>query len=173
MKQIVNDIVNGVKTVANNVADGIEDVTSVKLRIKMNKGYEHLLPRKAHPSDAGFDLRAAIEAPLIIPSGECKIVPVGFACALPEGYEMQIRPRSGLAAKNYISVLNTPGTIDCNYRGQVGVILFNFGKYDYTVQPFDKIAQGVVCELPKVKVVSVEELEDTDRGSGGFGSTGK
>lgn len=151
----------------------IYELTTVKLCIKMNKGFEHLLPRKAHPSDAGFDLRAAIDTPVVIYPGECKVVPVGFACALPEGYEMQIRPRSGLALKNYISVLNTPGTIDCNYRGQVGVILYNFGKYDYTVQPYDKIAQGVICKLPTVTIVQVSELDSTDRGEGGFGSTGK
>ena len=86
---------------------------------------------------------------------------------------MQIRPRSGLALKNYISVLNTPGTIDCNYRGTVGVILYNFGKYDYYIHPFDKIAQAVVCKLPEVYIDKVEELDTTDRGEGGFGSTGK
>lgn len=150
-----------------------KELIYVKLQVKMDKGYEHLLPMKAHPSDAGYDLRAAIDTPVVISPGECKIVPVGFSCALPEGYEMQIRPRSGLAIKNYISVLNTPGTIDCNYRGPVGVILYNFGKYEYTVEPYDKIAQGVVCKLPKTIVVPVDELSDTDRGSGGFGSTGK
>ena len=145
----------------------------ILLKVKMETGYEHLLPQKAHPTDAGYDLRAAIKDPVVIHAGECKLVPVGFSCALPEGYEMQVRPRSGLALKNYISVLNTPGTIDCNYRGPVGVILYNFGKYDYTVQPFDKIAQGVICKLPNTCIVTVDELDTTDRGTGGFGSTGK
>lgn len=145
----------------------------IQLKIVMDKEYEHLLPRKAHPSDAGFDLRAAIAEDVVLFPGECKLIPVGFKCALPEGYEMQIRPRSGLALKNYISVLNTPGTIDCNYRGTVGVILYNFGKYDYYIHPFDKIAQAVVCKLPEVYIDKVEELDTTDRGEGGFGSTGK
>lgn len=145
----------------------------ILLKVKMEKGYEHLLPQKAHPTDAGYDLRAAISEELEIRPGECKLVPVGFSCALPEGYEMQVRPRSGLALKNYISVLNTPGTIDCNYRGPVGVILYNFGKYSYHVQPFDKIAQGVICKLPNTRIVTVNELDETDRGTGGFGSTGK
>lgn len=146
---------------------------SVKLEVEMIDFLEHHFPRKAHPEDAGFDLRAAITEDVIIPAGECRLIPVGFKCALPEGYELQIRPRSGLALKNYISVLNTPGTIDCNYRGEVGVILMNFGKYDYTVKISDRIAQGVVCKLPKVSVVKVRELTKTDRGEGGFGSTGK
>lgn len=148
-------------------------VSPVKVQVKTDKKYYCLLPRKAHRGDAGFDLRAAIDEPVIIPPGEVKLISVGFSCTLPEGYEMQIRPRSGLALKNYISVLNTPGTIDSNYRGSIGVLLFNFGKFDYTVQPFDRIAQGVVCKLPDVEIESVDELSNTDRGTGGFGSTGK
>ena len=146
---------------------------SVIFKVKMEKGYETLVPEKAHPSDAGYDLKAAITEPIIIFPGECFVVPVGFSCALPEGYELQIRPRSGLASKVYVSVLNAPGTVDCNYRGRVGVILFNFGRFPYTVQPGDKIAQGVVSKLPSVRIVQVTDLDDTDRGHGGFGSTGK
>lgn len=89
--------------------------------VKMEEGYEDLVPRKAHLQDAGYDLKAAIKEPVVIPAGECRVVSTGFSCALPSGYELQIRPRSGLALKRYISVLNTPGTIDCNYRGPVGV----------------------------------------------------
>lgn len=147
--------------------------TPVELLVKMDEKYKHLLPRKMHKHDAGFDLRAAIDEPVVISPGEAKLIYVGFSCALPEGYELQIRPRSGLAIKNYISVLNTPGTVDCNYRGPVNVILYNFGKLDFTVQPFERIAQGVVCRLPKVEVVNADELTSTDRGTGGFGSTGK
>ena len=146
---------------------------SENVTVDIKTASEFLLPRKAHKSDAGFDLYANITENVVIPAGECRLIPVGFKCALPEGYEMQIRPRSGLALKNYISVLNTPGTIDCNYRGDVGVILMNFGKYDYTVQPFDRIAQGVVCKLPSVIFRAVDTLDTTDRGEGGFGSSGK
>ena len=146
---------------------------TIKFRVKMEESYGTLLPQKAHPSDAGYDLRAAIKEPLVIPPGECRVVPAGFSCSLPEGYELQVRPRSGLACKNYISVLNTPGTVDCNYRGRVGVVLFNFGKFPYTVNSGDKIAQGVVSALPPVEIIRVSELDDTDRGTGGFGSTGK
>ena len=146
---------------------------TVPLYIKMEEVYEAFIPKKAHPSDAGFDLRAAIQQPVIIPPGECRLIPTGFSCALPEGYELQIRPRSGLALKRYIGVLNSPGTVDCNYRGPVGVILFNFGKLQYAVQPGDRIAQGVVSALPDVEITKVEDLGITDRGIGGFGSTGK
>lgn len=145
----------------------------IELKVEMAEFFDHHLPRKAHKGDAGFDLRAAIEKDVVIPPGECRLIPVGFRCALPEGYELQIRPRSGLALKNYISVLNTPGTVDCNYRGDVGVILMNFGKYDYTVKISDRIAQGVVCKLPEVVVTKVKDLDTTERGTGGFGSTGK
>ncbi len=145
----------------------------VEFKVETTEFFDHHLPRKAHNGDSGYDLRAAITEDVVIPPGECKVIPVGFRCALPEGYELQIRPRSGLALKNYISVLNTPGTIDSNYRGEVGVILMNFGKYDYTVKISDRIAQGVVCKLPKVDVVEVRHLDTTDRGEGGFGSTGK
>jgi dUTP pyrophosphatase len=122
---------------------------------------------------------------VVIPPGEVKLINVGFSCAIPEGYEIQIRPRSGLALNNYISVLNTPGTIDSNYRGLVMVILFNFGKYDYKVEPSDRIAQGVVCKLPDVELVDYStvtaELKEfwnnqqkiSERGSKGFGSSGK
>lgn len=149
--------------------------SDVVLNVEMTDFFEHHLPRKAHPEDAGFDLRAAITEDVVIPPGECRLIPVGFKCALPEGYELQIRPRSGLALKNYISVLNTPGTIDCNYRGEVGVILMNFGKYSYTVKISDRIAQGVVCKLPSVVIKEVKDINNfcSTRGSGGFGSTGK
>jgi dUTP pyrophosphatase len=162
------------ENIFNKINEIIKFITCpVEMRIKMEDKYKHLVPRKEHRGDAGYDLRAAIDDPVVVSPGEVKLIPVGFSCALPEGCELQIRPRSGLALKNYISVLNTPGTIDSNYRGPVGVLLYNFGKYDYTVHPFDRIAQGIVCKLPEVNVVEVSELEDTDRGEGGFGSTGK
>ena len=144
-----------------------------KFFIQMEEEWAHLAPTKAHSSDAGYDLYAAIEDPLVIPAGEVKIVSVGFRCSLPEGYEMQIRSRSGLASKNYISVLNSPGTIDSNYRGVVGVILMNHGRYDYTLQPGERIAQAIVTKLPNIDYVLVDELDMTDRGEAGFGSTGK
>ena len=121
---------------------------------------------------AGMDLCAAVSADVVLTPGGSAIIPTGFAIALPPGYEAQVRPRSGLAAKNGVTVLNTPGTIDADYRGEVGVILINHGTNAFTVEPGMKIAQMVVSPRIQVKVEEVAELSDTQRGAGGFGSTG-
>ena len=131
------------------------------------------LPQYATPLAAGMDLRAHIEAPITLKTLERKIIPTGLSIALPEGYEAQVRPRSGLAAKHGISVLNAPGTIDADYRGDIGVILINLSQEDFTVAPQDRIAQLVIAQYSQVQWQIVAALPDSERGSRGFGSTGK
>ena len=128
------------------------------------------LPAYAHESDAGMDLRSADEA--IVPAGSRALVRTGLAIVLPPGYEAQVRPRSGLALKRGVTVLNTPGTIDSGYRGEIGVILANFGDEDFRVSPGDKIAQLVVAPVLRIEAVETDDEGVTDRGAAGFGSTG-
>jgi dUTP pyrophosphatase len=129
------------------------------------------LPTRADPGSSGWDLYA-IDA-VFIDVGATKMVGTGLAMEVPVGYEIQIRPRSGLAAKNGVTVLNTPGTVDASYRGHVQVLLHNTGPNIFWVHPGDRIAQAVVCVVPPVELVEVSELSDTMRGEGGFGSTGR
>ncbi|MBP5791168.1 MAG: dUTP diphosphatase [Kiritimatiellae bacterium] len=129
-----------------------------------------ILPRYAHPGDAGMDLFSVDE--LSIEPGKRALVHTGLVMNLPAGYEAQVRPRSGLALKNGITVLNTPGTIDEGYRGEIGVILANFGDAEYRVAKGAKIAQMVIAPVTRMVPVEVSSVEETDRGSGGFGSTG-
>ncbi len=131
------------------------------------------LPEYSTSLSAGMDLRAHIEAPIILKTLERIIIPTGLSIALPEGYEAQVRPRSGLAAKHGISVLNAPGTIDADYRGDIGVILVNLSLEDFIIAPQDRIAQLVIAQFTKVEWRIVEVLPESERGSGGFGSTGK
>ncbi len=129
-----------------------------------------ILPAYAREGDAGLDLFAVAQT--VIPAGRSALVPTGIAIELPSGTEAQVRPRSGLALKHALTVLNTPGTIDEGYRGEVGVILINHGSSAFTVEPGMKIAQMVVSPRIQVAVVEVDALSDTERGAGGFGSTG-
>jgi dUTP pyrophosphatase len=128
------------------------------------------LPTYATAGAAGFDLRAA--ASLSLAPGQFAVVPTGFAMAIPAGFEMQVRPRSGLAAKHGVTVLNTPGTIDSDYRGEVAVILINHGSSSFAINRGDRIAQGVIAAAIQVPLVEVDSLDATSRGTGGFGSTG-
>lgn len=130
------------------------------------------LPAYGTAQAAGMDLEAAVDAPVTIAPGTRAIIPCGFGMALPEGYEAQIRPRSGLAAKNGITVLNTPGTIDADYRGEVKVILINLGSEPFVIERGMRIAQMVVAAYNRVEWSAVDSLDDTARGTGGFGSTG-
>ncbi|MBO39696.1 MAG: dUTP diphosphatase [Rhodospirillaceae bacterium] len=130
------------------------------------------LPEYETLASAGMDLPAAIKSDLIIAPGERILVPTGLALALPEGYEAQIRPRSGLALRNGITVLNTPGTVDSDYRGEVKVILVNFSNCDFTIQRGMRIAQIVIAPILQVSLTDMEVLPKTARGEGGFGSTG-
>ena len=138
----------------------------------INEGpYE--LPAYATQSSAGLDLKAVIAEAVTLGPLERKIVGTGLKIALPEGYEAQVRPRSGLAAKHGITVLNAPGTIDADYRGEIGVILVNLSNEPFTIQPGERIAQLVVAQYSQVEWSPVESLDSTQRGEGGFGSTGK
>lgn len=130
------------------------------------------LPTYATEHAAGMDLCAAVTADVVLAAGERKLIPTGLSIALPEGYEAQIRPRSGLALKNGLSVLNSPGTIDADYRGEVQIILANLGNEPFTISRGMRIAQMVVAPYSRVTWDSVETLDDTARGAGGFGSTG-
>jgi dUTP pyrophosphatase len=140
--------------------------------IKLDHAKDLPLPHYATAQSAGMDLSAAIDSDLVIKAGEVEIVPTGIAIALPAGTEAQIRPRSGLAAKNGITVLNTPGTIDADYRGEIKAILINHGKDDFTITPGMRIAQMVIAKYEHVILEEVNSLDETDRGTGGFGSTG-
>jgi len=129
-----------------------------------------VLPSYAHPSDAGMDVRSV--ADLTIAPGRRALVPTGLVMLLPPMYEAQVRPRSGLALKNGVTVLNTPGTIDSGYRGEIGIILMNLGEDDFTVKKGDKIAQIVIAPVTQPEIVETDSIDETDRGAGGFGSTG-
>ena len=146
-------------------------VTSVSIK-RLASGHDLPLPAYQTEHAAGMDLCAAVEADVVLAPGAHAIVPTGFAIALPPGFEAQVRPRSGLAAKNAVTVLNSPGTIDADYRGEVGVILINHGKTSFTVTRGLRIAQMVVAPVRTIMWEEKEELADTARGAGGFGSTG-
>lgn len=140
------------------------------MRLAHGEGIE--LPFYASSHAAGADLRAAVGEDYVIAPGDYRLIPTGFAMALPENHEAQIRPRSGLALKHGITVLNSPGTIDADYRGEVGVILINHGTQPFTVRRGDRIAQMVIAPFSRALFQTVHTLSDTDRGSGGFGSSG-
>ena len=129
-------------------------------------------PKRMSEHAAGYDLAAAIDAPITLAPGERKLIPCGFAMALPPGFEAQIRPRSGLALRHGITCLNSPGTIDADYRGEVQVLLANLGESAFAIEPAMRIAQMVVAELPTTRIEVVSTLSSTTRGEGGFGSTG-
>mgnify|MGYP006276401777 CR=1 FL=1 len=129
-------------------------------------------PSYATAEAAGADLRAYVTAPVILEPGERKLIPTGLKVALPVGYELQVRPRSGLALKHGITVLNSPGTVDSDYRGELQVILINLGQQSFSVEPGMRIAQAVVAPVTRARFVRTDELPETQRGSGGFGHTG-
>jgi dUTP pyrophosphatase len=121
---------------------------------------------------AGFDLAAAVPSPLVLKPGDIKLVPCGFSMAVPHGYEAQVRPRSGLSSKHGVTMINAPGTIDSDYRGEVHVPLINHGRQPFTIERGMRIAQMLILPVPAVKIIEVEELDETRRGKGGFGHTG-
>ena len=131
-----------------------------------------ILPKYETSGSSGLDLSANIKTPVKIEPGKTTIIPTGVSVSIPKNFEIQIRPRSGLAAKNQITVLNTPGTIDADYRGEINVILINLSKETFVVENGARIAQMVVCPVIKAKLKEVDSLDNTSRGSGGFGSTG-
>lgn len=130
------------------------------------------LPRYMSSLAAGIDLRACLERSIDLEPREFRIIPTGLRMAIPKGYEGQVRPRSGLAAKFGVTVLNSPGTIDADYRGEVGVILINLGSESYTIENGDRIAQLVISPVVQAELIEADSLDDTERGVGGFGSTG-
>jgi dUTP pyrophosphatase len=130
-------------------------------------------PRKMTEHSAGFDLSAAVAGPVILAPGEIRLIPCGFHMALPPGYEAQVRPRSGLASKHGITLVNSPGTIDADYRGEVMCPVINLGKEPFTIERGMRIAQMLIAPVPPVQVIETDDLDDTPRGHGGFGHTGQ
>lgn len=145
----------------------------IKVKRLTNKFSDIPLPVYATGGSAGMDLRAALERDVTIQPGSVELVPTNLSVEIPTGYEIQVRPRSGLAAKHGIGVLNSPGTIDSDYRGEVKVILFNFGKEPFVIKRGDRIAQMILSKIYLMNVVETDSLNESDRGAGGFGHTGK
>lgn len=143
------------------------------MKIKVINKSTNALPSYETKASAGMDLRAHLDQAITLKPMERRLIPTGLSMELPAGYEAQIRPRSGLALKNGITLLNAPGTIDADYRGDIGIILVNLSTEDFTVQPGDRIAQMVIAKYEQIQWEQVEDLSETKRGAGGFGSTGK
>lgn len=143
------------------------------MKIKVVNTSKHTLPQYATPLSAGMDIRANLESPVVLKPLERKLIPTGLYIELPEGYEAQIRPRSGLAIKKGITVLNSPGTIDADYRGEICVILVNLSGEAFEIQDGERICQMVIAQHAQAEWIEVEELGSTERGAGGFGHTGK
>ena len=142
----------------------------IKIKV-VNRGHQQL-PAYATPQSAGMDLRANLDEPITLHPLERRLIPTGLHIALPEGYEAQVRPRSGLALKHGLTVLNTPGTIDADYRGDIGLVLINLSQQDFVVNDGERIAQMVIARHEQGDFVVVEELDETERGEGGYGHTG-
>ena len=143
------------------------------MKVKIVNTSPYPVPQYATPLSAGMDLKANIQEPVILGSLQRELIPTGIFIALPEGYEAQVRPRSGFAAKHGISVLNAPGTIDADYRGEVKVILVNLSPEPFRIEPGERIAQMVVARHERVEWEETDSLDETLRGEGGFGSTGR
>jgi dUTP pyrophosphatase len=143
------------------------------IKVNIINRSSHAMPSYESALSAGMDLRANIEETITLKAGQRNLIPTGLYIELPAGYEAQVRPRSGLAAKNGVTVLNSPGTVDADYRGEIKVILINHGQEDFSINNGDRIAQLVIAKHERVEWQSVNELQNTERGAGGFGSTGK
>ena len=146
-------------------------MSKITVKFIMEEGCDDLRPAKAHEDDAAYDLRSRVD--ITAQPGKVTLIPTGLHIELPVGYEAQARPRSGLALKHSIGVLNSPGTIDAGYRGEVCSILFNFGETPFEIRRGDRISQMVIAALPDVEMVPADTLSETGRGAGGFGSTGR
>ena len=142
------------------------------MKVKIINRSHHQLPEYATAQSAGVDLRANLDEPVVMKPMERRLIPTGLFISLPVGFEAQVRPRSGLAIKKGITVLNTPGTIDADYRGEIGVILINLSQEDFTVNDGERIAQMVIARHEQAEWVQVETLDETERGAGGFGHSG-
>jgi dUTP pyrophosphatase len=150
----------------------MECVTTPRVQIRRLRP-DAMLPRYQTADAAGMDLHAALDAPIQVAPGAVVAVPTGVAMAIPRGFEGQVRPRSGLAAKHAVTVVNAPGTIDSDYSGEVKVLLINHGREPFVIEPGHRIAQLVVAPVSQAELVEVDELPTTERGAGGFGSTGR
>ena len=148
---------------------------NINIKIKrISKEFKDIpLPEYATEGSAGMDIRAAISEPVIVKMGEIVIVPTNLSVQIPQGYEIQVRPRSGLAVKHGIGVLNSPGTVDSDYRGEIKIILINFGKEDFTVLKGERVAQLIVSRVFRADLIEENSLNNSKRGTGGFGHTGK
>lgn len=151
----------------------MSDTVEIKIKRLSNEFSDVPLPAYATEGSAGMDIRAAIPDELIIEPGKVVLVPTNLTVEIPMGYEIQVRPRSGLAANHSIGILNSPGTIDSDYRGEIKIILMNFGNEPFTIHRGDRIAQLVISKIYSARIVETEELNSSRRGDGGFGHTGK
>ena len=145
----------------------------MKVSLKIRRLRDVQLPAFQTQGSAGMDLRAALDSPIHLNSGERKLIPTGLAVEIPPGFEGQVRPRSGLALRYGLSILNSPGTIDSDYRGEIGVIVINLGRDKVSINSGDRIAQLIISPVVQVDIIEVDEIKDTKRGRGGFGHTGK
>jgi dUTP pyrophosphatase len=151
----------------------MQDEVLIKFKHKSND-FDHIpLPAYSTKGSSGMDIRAALNKPLLLKPREIELIPTNLSVEIPTGFELQVRPRSGLAAKHGIGILNSPGTIDSDYRGEIKIIIINLGKDDFIIQPGDRIAQLVVSKIYRASIKEVEELNMSHRGDGGFGHTGK
>lgn len=144
-----------------------------KIQVKVVREEGVALPKYETEGSAGLDVRANIKEPIVLKSLERVLIPTGLKVAIPEGYEIQVRPRSGLAIKHGITMLNSPGTVDSDYRGELKVIAVNLSNESYTIEPNERIAQLVLNKVEQIDFIEVAELDETERGEGGFGHTGK
>ena len=143
------------------------------MKIHIHAVSDELIPKYSSENSAGADLKAAVDETVLLPPGERRLIPTGIRIEIPKGFEAQVRPRSGLALKHGVTVLNAPGTIDSDYRGEIGVILINHGENPFEIDRGDRIAQLVISPVTTVDFVPILELNETARGAGGFGSTGR
>lgn len=145
-----------------------------RIVVRLTRVSERTMPVPAYqtPGSAGVDLAAAVDAPVTLAPGERALIPTGYAMAIPPGFEGQLRPRSGLALKHGVTLVNSPGTVDSDYRGEVKVLLINLGREDFVIRPEDRIAQLVIAPVTQASFDVVAALDDTERGAGGYGSTG-
>lgn len=158
------------KTISENILK--RKVEPVMIKVKALENFKGDMPKYETAGASGVDVRACLSEPLVIEPGHRTLIPTGLTVAIPEGYEIQARPRSGLAIKRGLTLLNTPGTIDADYRGEIKIIVVNLGQEAITIQDQERIAQLVVCPVIQAQFMEVSSLDETDRGAGGFGSTG-
>jgi dUTP pyrophosphatase len=174
-RQVEAIVVEAVKTATSNMSartSSVSSSNSVTLKFKKLAHYKGDLPAYQTEGSSGMDVRACLEEEVSLAPGERALIPTGLSLEIPLGYEVQVRPRSGLAVKKGVSLVNTPGTIDADYRGEVKIILINLGQEKLVIQDQERIAQLVVCPVVQANIELSEDLTETERGAGGFGSTG-